>query len=139
MSLQLFYKSAREARSSRVPILEIDRKKMQIFDYLIQNFDRKESNFLVNEKGEIIAIDHGLSLHNARSVPYSPHPPKLQELDLNFFMTTEGKAFLQKLKHTTDTQIRMKLSPLLKAMTIESFIERKNLLLEQIEQYDVGQ
>jgi hypothetical protein len=137
LSMQLFYKGAKDARLYGIQnVSKSDLKKMQIFDYLIQNFDRKESNYLVTEEGRLVAIDHGVSMHNARSNRYSPKAPELKDLDMDFFKTADGSKFLAKLKQVPDQEIESALHKLCDESTLQKLIARKNLLLRAASSID---
>ena len=132
LSMQLFYKDAAQARLGQVKALETDLQKMKIFDYLIDNFDRRDTNYLINKYGRVIAIDHGVSFHNARAVQFSPHAPKLEELELSFFQTQEGQAMLSKLRSIKNSEISEYLGNFLNEKEIQKFIVRKEALLNLI-------
>lgn len=72
-SHQLFmdgYKIIREAESWVGKISEIDKEKLTLFDWMLQNTDRHGANLMVNASGKLAAIDNGYTF----SIPefYTP-------------------------------------------------------------------
>lgn len=132
-SIQFFYHDAVPKMISKVWPTKSETTKLKIFDYLLNNFDRREPNYLVTPKGKIIAIDHGVSLHNARSFQGAVPPPIIEELDLSFFQTTEGKRILVRLRTVSDNELAGMLKKLTTEKELNALIGRKNALLRAID------
>ncbi len=121
-SVQLFVRDAVDAELISPELIDsFQRKKLELFDYIIHNTDRMHGhgNFLVTSNRRIIASDNGLSLRISMV-------DELPEDLLQFFRTNEGSMILENLRKISDDQIRNQLSGILDKRNIEGVIARKD-------------
>ncbi|MEZ4667626.1 MAG: SCO1664 family protein [Anaerolineae bacterium] len=101
-------------------------KRICIFDYLVNNADRKGGHCLVDSKGHVWGIDHGITFHSA---------PKLRTVIWDFAGEPIDDSTLvdvEKLCHTLNTPssiLRQNLSDLLTEHEINSFRKRTQFIL----------
>lgn len=107
-SLQLFVNS-KPANAWRTGSKKA-RQRQRLFDYLIGNKDRKAPNYnyLVDLKGNITSIDHGLAFRDA----YAPSDFQSLPKDLkDFLKTSEGTQLLGSLQNVTKEDLYQLLAP----------------------------
>lgn len=99
-----------------------------IFDYLINNADRKGGHCLLDEQGHLWGIDHGISFH---------HQPKLRTVIWDFAGESIPEAILEDLVRFCDTltnlegTVRQTLLGLLDIREVTALRSRLDRLLEQ--------
>ena len=121
-SIQVFIQNAQtltKNTSQEIPLIQ--KRKLELFDYLIFNEDRGRGNILQLTSGKIIAIDHGLSFRKTE-VSYPP------EALLSFLKESSGKFLITKLKKVSNHQIKNELKDLVSSEIIESILKRKSIL-----------
>ena len=86
---------------------DTDMMKMHIFDFLIYNTDRRESNVLIDSSRKLVLIDHTYAFHSGiRGNPYLRREEPLYLPSLQFFFSTDGKAFLKKIRLLSTDQLQ---------------------------------
>ena len=63
-SLQYFMGDFSVANRSKVQGSNREIRKLKFFDWVIANDDRSFGNFMINDRGNVVAIDHGLSFNS---------------------------------------------------------------------------
>jgi hypothetical protein len=94
---------------------------MRIFDNLINNQDRNQTNILYNENWEMILIDHTRSFARDQTL-YQPEK-----------VTRCSRGLWHALRHLDEAHIRELLSPYLKADEIDALFVRQQRLIELIQ------
>jgi uncharacterized repeat protein (TIGR03843 family) len=95
-SVQLFIESEYEAHYFNmrdVPAFAEDFRRMALFDYIVNNADRKGGHCLKGKDGQIWAIDHGLTFHVE---------PKLRTVIWEFCDEAIPNLLLKSLSHLRD-------------------------------------
>ena len=102
-------------------------KKVALFDYLINNADRKLSHFLPDKDGRLWLVDHGLTFNAV---------PKLRTILWDFSgqpvpdeLLVDVRALQDKLK--PDKPLRQSLGQLLDESEIKALESRINAILEK--------
>jgi hypothetical protein len=94
---------------------------MRIFDNLINNIDRNQTNILYNENWDMILIDHTRSFARDKSL-YEPEK-----------VTRCSRGLWHNLRHLDEAQVKERLSPYLNAAEIEALFVRQQRLIELIQ------
>lgn len=104
-------------------------KKMEIFDYLINNWDRHNFNRLSFE-GRVVAIDHGLAFQpKGKELGFNP-PESIDRLPLD----EDTRPFIILLKNRlNDSEIQRVLSPYFPAEIVNQVKTRRLQLIEEFE------
>lgn len=104
-------------------------KKMQLFDYLINNWDRHEFNRLSYD-GRVVAIDHGLAFQpSGKERGYNP-PESIDRLPID----EDTRPFFVLLKNRlSDGEIQRVLSPYFSAEIVNQVKKRRLKLIEEFE------
>lgn len=102
--------------------LELQWQVMLIFDNLIFNDDRNRGNFLYDRNGKLWMIDHTRSFRQDDELPY---PTAIRFCERNLWKN------LRKLTHSG---IAARLEKYLNAVELKSLIQRKEKLVEHVEQ-----
>ncbi len=94
-SFQLFIPGAEDIIETERRPNALDYAKQSFLDYLIDNGDRYESNFLVKKDGRIVSIDHGIAfLENGfRRFTFEERRSLINE----FMLTHEGQQVVERL------------------------------------------
>lgn len=124
-SVQLFVRDAKMAGQVEFSsIVKEELGKLDTLDFLLQNTDRQGGNFLVSKEGKVIAIDHGLTMKFADTMP-------LYEIDdmRAFFRSQEGIELMERLKVIDDDLIIDSLDDFYDSAIIEGLLERKEILI----------
>tara|TARA_B100000315_G_scaffold246589_1_gene274058 strand:- start:126 stop:848 length:723 start_codon:yes stop_codon:yes gene_type:complete len=102
-------------------------KQVALFDYLVNNADRKAGHFLEDEDGRLWVVDHGLTFNTV---------PKLRTVLWDFSGQTVPKKLLadvkilrEKLKH--EKQLSESLHRLLEAAEVKALESRINKIIEK--------
>lgn len=95
---------------------------MRIFDNLINNIDRNQSNMLVDSFGNLWLIDHTRSFGQDKVLP-------LPEMIIRC-----SNSMLQAIRSLNEETVRKELAPLLSRVEIKALWHRRARLLERIEQ-----
>lgn len=121
-SLQLFIEADYEAHYFNmrdIPQYKDEFRRMALFDYVINNADRKGGHCLKGKDDKLWAIDHGLTFHS---------DPKLRTVIWEFGDQTISKSLLQDLIHLQnmmdDAELCATLSDLISTSEIEAFRRR---------------
>lgn len=85
-SFMLFEDGARVAKQVKLPLAPAEAAKLDVFDYLIENVDRHTGNFMITNKGEVRAIDNGITFWQGEVYA----DKKLAEKGINVERTEEG-------------------------------------------------
>jgi len=94
---------------------------MRIFDNLINNVDRNQTNILYNENWEMILIDHTRSFARDESL-FRPE-----------YVTRCSRGLWHALRHLDEAQVKERLSPYLEAVEIDALFVRRQRLVELIQ------
>ena len=94
---------------------------MYVFDNLINNKDRNQTNILIDENWQMILIDHTRSFARDRSL-FRPE-----------YVTRCSRGLWYALRHLDETQVRERLSPYLDTAEIEALFVRRDLQVELIQ------
>ncbi len=94
---------------------------MRIFDNLINNFDRNQTNILYNENWEMILIDHTRSFARDKSL-YEPEE-----------VIRCSRGLWHTLRHLDEAKVRERLSPFLEKVEINALFVRRQRLIELIQ------
>jgi hypothetical protein len=94
---------------------------MRVFDNLINNFDRNQTNILIDENWQMILIDHTRSFSRDKTL-YIPEK-----------VTRCSRGLWHALRHLDEAHIRELLSPYLKADEIDALFVRQQRLIELIQ------
>lgn len=134
-SLQLFIEpqhgpptkllTARRKDSSLDPI-SADRPILDLLDYLIDNTDRHQENYLHTHTGQTIAIDHGLSLGNINKNNHVYDIKK--DLIIKIAQSIRGRELLIRIRGTNKDSLKQLLRTYLNEKDTQSFFERLKLL-----------
>lgn len=102
-----------------------DYRRLALFDHIIGNLDRHDSNWLLDDQGRPVPIDHGLSF------PLENRDQGFHNFcfDQNFDINAEEKALLQSFLERRD-EVEQDLRPLLQEKAIEAMFERVERILE---------
>lgn len=106
---------------------EVQLQRFVVFDYLVNNTDRKGGHLLLDTSGKLWGIDHGLTFHAI---------PKLRTVIWEFAgqrISTELLDDVRKLCEQIDleeSELRCKLNELLSAAEIAALMRRVRYLLE---------
>ena len=107
-SVQLFKDSTSSKDSFKNnPVTQIEIKKQSLFDFLINNKDREEENFLISSEGRVISIDNGMSFTGKgfHGVNF-----KKREADIiDFLRTEEGRQIVENLRSGQSPEFRAEL------------------------------
>lgn len=97
-SIQLFVDLPTQEKSPYEVFGPVQYKQL-IFDYIINNWDRHEGNYLVVNRNEVISIDHGGAFKGL-----GLYRPRIEYYDINIrnylFKTEEGRILYSQLKKT---------------------------------------
>ena len=93
---------------------------MRVFDNLINNTDRNQTNILIDDNWRLILIDHTRSFARDLSLPN----PELVEHC--------SRGLWHALRHLDETEVRKSLSPYLKSSEIDALFIRRQLLIRLI-------
>lgn len=102
-------------------------QKFALFDYLVNNTDRKGGHVLLDPRGRLWGIDHGLTLHRT---------PKLRTVIWEFSQQPIAENLLQDIQQfcsqleVTDTPLHQKLARLISEMEIAALKRRIRHLLQ---------
>lgn len=123
-SLQLFRESVQGAAPR-----SHDLNRQSLFDYLIDNKDRHDNNFLVTGKGEVISIDNGLSF---TGFGYNGASFATREKGIAAFLKTrDGRNIVTNIRRfVADPQSKKSLVEYLGKEDAERVILRMNMLLK---------
>ncbi len=94
---------------------------MHVFDNLINNFDRNQTNILIDKNWQMILIDHTRSFGKDKSL-YEPEE-----------VTRCSRGLWHALRHLDEAHIRELLSSYLKADEIDALFVRQQRLIELIQ------
>ena len=94
---------------------------MYVFDNVINNIDRNQTNILIDENWQMILIDHTRSFARDESLF---RPEKI---------TRCSRGLWHALRHLDEAQVKERLSPYLKEAEIESLLVRRDLQVELIQ------
>ncbi|MCC6137576.1 MAG: hypothetical protein IT287_03020 [Bdellovibrionaceae bacterium] len=110
------------------PVSQEAKIKQNIFDYLIQNTDRHDGNYLVKPNGDVVSIDHGMSFRESKLVGYEGK--KLFPSHVEAFKgTAEGKIILERLANIEASELRSSLAGTLSSAEIDQlYVRIKNLV-----------
>jgi uncharacterized repeat protein (TIGR03843 family) len=103
-------------------------RRFAIFDYLINNADRKGGHLLLDAHGRVWGIDHGLTFHTM---------PKLRTVIWEFAGQRISEPLLQDLRkfydqlQTCETDIRRQVDTLLSAHEVSAMFRRTQQLLDR--------
>ena len=95
---------------------------MRVFDNLINNFDRNQTNILIDPNWRMVLIDHTRSFGRDRSLP---NPEQV---------TRCSRGLWYALRHLDEVQVRTRLSPYLSQSEIGALLFRRELLIELIQE-----
>jgi len=95
---------------------------MRVFDNLINNVDRNQTNILIDENWQMILIDHTRSFARDKS------------LFLPKQITRCSRGLWHALRHLDEAQVRERLSPYLNAAEIEALFFRQHRIVELIQE-----
>ena len=105
-----------------------DIDKQSLFDYLIDNRDRHDGNYLVDKSNRVISIDNGMSFTGKG---YYIKNFKEREFQISQFLETEdGQRVLQRLKQTPLDDLKTEISQYLGVPDAEKFIDRVRFIIE---------
>jgi hypothetical protein len=128
-SLQLFIEHNPEINYfSLDDRFEAQLKRFAIFDYLVNNTDRKGGHLLLDAAGKLWGIDHGLTFHTA---------PKLRTVIWEFAGQRVPGSLLEDVRklcgqiESAESDLRCKLNEMLSAGEIAALMRRIGHLLEQ--------
>ena len=128
-SLQLFVEAPVAAELSPGVIPSADFDKQLFFDFLIDNRDRHNKNFLV--KGDqIVSIDNGYAFWGSLDQYKSFIDLKKREGIGRFLRTDEGKKVLGRLKEINPAEFRQELQPYLGETEINDLMKRIKYVTE---------
>lgn len=127
-SLQLFIDHNPEVNyfslsDSYIPQLQ----RYAIFDYLINNADRKGGHLLLDARGKLWGIDHGLTFHTM---------PKLRTVIWDFEGQQIADELLIAVEHlheqlqNAESELRCRVAPLLSAAEVNALLRRSKQLLD---------
>ena len=126
-SVQLFIDAEYEAHYFNlrdIPAFTEDFRQMALFDYIVNNADRKGGHCLKGKDGRIWAIDHGLTFHVE---------PKLRTVIWEFCDETIPDSLLKSLTHLQNlmdqSELCQVLADLISAREIEAFKKRVDRLV----------
>jgi hypothetical protein len=94
---------------------------MDVFDNLINNTDRNQTNILIDENWQMILIDHTRSFARDESL-YEPEE-----------VTDCSRGLWHALRHLDEAQVRERLSPYLEKAEIDALFVRRQRLVELIQ------
>jgi hypothetical protein len=92
---------------------------MKFFDYLINNDDRHENNWLIRDTSEVVAIDHNLAFGG---LGYSPA----------VFTIPESEHIIDRLIKTKESEFVSMLAPLISQRQIREVLSNRKRLLKKI-------
>jgi len=95
---------------------------MRVFDNLINNFDRNQTNILIDPNWRMILIDHTRSFARDRSLP---NPKQV---------TRCSRGLWYALRHLNEGEVRTRLSPYLSRAEIDALFVRLELLVDLIQE-----
>ena len=93
---------------------------MRVFDNLINNLDRNQTNILIDENWRLILIDHTRAFSGDRSLP---HPERVIHC---------SRGLWHALRHLDEAEARRRLSPYLTPAEIDALFIRGKLLVQHI-------
>ncbi len=102
-------------------------KRFAIFDYLVNNTDRKGGHLLLDPHGKLWGIDHGLTFHAL---------PKLRTVIWEFAGETVSDTLLNDVNHLcvqledSETELHQQVNDLLTPIEIKAMQQRMQTLLE---------
>ncbi len=94
---------------------------MRVFDNLINNIDRNQTNILINNNWRLILIDHTLSFAQDHSLP---HPEQV---------TRCSRGLWHALRDLDEKDVRERLTPYLTAAEIDALFVRRERLVQLIQ------
>ena len=94
----------------------------RVFDNLINNFDRNQTNILIDPNWRMILIDHTRSFARDRSLP---NPKQVIRCSRGLWYA---------LRHLDEAEVRTRLSPYLSRADIDALFVRRELLVELIQE-----
>jgi hypothetical protein len=94
----------------------------RVFDNLINNFDRNQTNILIDPNWRMILIDHTRSFGRDRSLPKPEQ------------VTRCSRGLWYALRHLDEAEVRTSLSPYLTGAEIDALFIRRELLIELIQE-----
>ena len=128
-SVQLFIEAEYEAHYFNMrglPTFAEDFRRMALFDFIVNNADRKGGHCLKGADGQVWAIDHGLTFHVE---------PKLRTVIWEFCEEPIPQGLLDNLSHlqqlTEQGELCQHLSGLISLREIEAFKRRVAILLSK--------
>jgi hypothetical protein len=93
---------------------------MQVFDNLINNIDRNQTNILIDDRWRMILIDHTRSFARDNSLP---DPENVSHC---------SRGLWHALRHLDETETRKRLSPYLNALEMDALFIRQKALIKLI-------
>ncbi len=95
--------------------------RMRAFDLLIDNYDRNQGNFLVDEQWRLVWIDH------SRALSFDHHRGKLPEMPRRF-----DRATVERLGALDETTLRALIGDLVPRSTLRGILRQRDLILEEV-------
>ena len=93
---------------------------MRVFDNLINNLDRNQTNILIDDNWRLILIDHTRTFARDKSLP---NPEQV---------TNCSRGLWHALRHLDEAEARRRLSPYLSSVEIDALFIRRQLLIRRI-------
>ena len=94
---------------------------MRVFDNLINNIDRNQTNILIDQNWRLILIDHTRTFARDTSLP---NPEKISHC---------SRGLWHSLRHLDEVVVRNRLSPYLSKLEIDALFVRRDRLVQLIQ------